>query len=66
MKNLLHANGIETPRPLVNPKDLVIQMLYHELVRAEGILNNTGLGGSHPNSMLFIRSAISSAKKYLT
>lgn len=53
-------------KPLADTRDLVIHLLYHELVRAELILHLSGVGSNNPTSMLFIRSAISSTEKYLT
>ena len=56
----------QNKKPLADTKDLVIHLLYHELVRAERILHLSGVGNNNERSMLFIRSALSSSEKYLT
>ena len=56
----------EQKKPVADTKDLVIHLLYHELVRAELILHLSGVGNNNPTSMLFIRSAIATSEKYLT
>ena len=56
----------EQRKPVADTKDLVIHLLYHELVRAELNLHLSGVGNHHPTSMLIIRSAIATSEKYLT
>jgi len=56
-----------TQKPIVEDhRDLVIHLLFNELARAESILSGTGIADRNKNELLFIRSALSSCKKYIT